>query len=139
MRKRMKLSPLGGAGGRRFDDALGQLRFRYAIRPAVLAHLFAAVVIAAFAIRVKASTIPNATLQVRGGTIDVEFAEGNFDLPRKALLDRVTQAADAVSTYYGHFPVPHYRVLIVPIEGRRGVLTFFNSKLSRSQYGKYAS
>ena len=91
--------------------------------PTVVAHLLAVVAIAAFAVRVEASALPNATLQVRGGTIDVEFAEGKFDLPRKALLDRVTRAANAVSTYYGHFPVPHYRMLIVPIEGRRGVLT----------------
>jgi hypothetical protein len=81
------------------------------------------VVIAAFAMRVEASALPNATFQVHGGTIEVDFADGNFDLPRKALLDRVAQAASAVSTYYGRFPVPHYRMLIVPIAGRRGVLT----------------
>ena len=78
--------------------------------------------IAAFAMRVEASALPNATLQVHGGTIEVEFADCNFDLPRKALLDRVAQAASAVSTYYGRFPAPHYRMLIVPFEGRRGVL-----------------
>ena len=93
-------------------------------RMTLVAHVFATVAIIALAMRVEASTtLPDATLQVRGGTIEVEFAEGNFDLPRQALLDRVTRAASAVSTYYGRFPVPHYRMLIVPIEGRRGVLT----------------
>jgi hypothetical protein len=88
----------------------------------VVAKMFAIVAITGFAIRVDASTLPSATLQVGGAAIEVEFAEGSFDLPQSALLDRVTQAASAVSTYYGRFPAPHYRMLIVPIEGRRGVL-----------------
>jgi hypothetical protein len=92
-------------------------------RTIAVAHVFAIVAIAIFAARAEASALQNATLQVRGGTIEVEFAEGNFDLPRQALLDRVTRAATAVSTYYGRFPVVHYRMLIVPVEGRRGVLT----------------
>ena len=90
---------------------------------AVVAYGLAVLGMVALPIRVEASELPNATLKLRGGIIDVEFAEGNFDLPRKAFLDRVTEAANAVSTYYGQFPMPRYRMLIVPIAGRRGVLT----------------
>jgi hypothetical protein len=82
-------------------------------------------------------------LQIGGAAIQVEFAEGNFDLPRTALLDRITRAACAVSTYYGRFPVPHYRLLIVPIAGRRGVLTGttwgFGGAHSRILIGEHAT
>jgi hypothetical protein len=93
--------------------------------------------------RVEASTLPTATLQIGGAAIQVEFAEGNFDLPRTALLDRVTRAACAVSIYYGRFPVPRYRLLIVPIVGRRGVLTGttwgFGGAHSRILIGEHAT
>lgn len=44
-------------------------------------------------------------MTIGGGTIDVTFESGQFDLPEPALLDWVREAARAVSTYYGRYPV----------------------------------
>jgi hypothetical protein len=58
------------------------------------------------------------TLQIGGAQIQVDFAEGKFDLPNSALLQWVDKAARAVAAYYGHFPVPRARILIVPTNGQ---------------------
>ncbi len=47
------------------------------------------------------------TLQIGGAQIQVDFAEGKFDLPNSALLQWVEKAARAVTAYYGPF---RYRV-----------------------------
>ncbi len=60
-------------------------------------------------------TIDNATLQV-------DFAPGSLDLPTPTILHWIKNAATAVATYYGHYPVPRDRILIVPAEDRDGVL-----------------
>lgn len=57
------------------------------------------------------------TLKVGNAEIQVDFAEGKFDLPQSTLLQWVDKAARAVTAYYGHFPVPRVRVLIVPTDG----------------------
>lgn len=57
------------------------------------------------------------TLQIGGARIQVDFAQGTFDLPNSALLQWVEKAARAVTAYYGRFPVPRARVLIVPVDG----------------------
>lgn len=57
------------------------------------------------------------TLQIGGARIQVDFAKGQFDLPNSALLHWVETAARAVTAYYGSFPVPRARVVIVPISG----------------------
>jgi hypothetical protein len=57
------------------------------------------------------------TLQIGGAQIQVDFAQGKFDLPNSALLQWVEKAARAVNAYYGRFPVPRARVLIVPVDG----------------------
>ena len=89
----------------------------------ILASACAAIVVCVFATRAEGGSLPSATLPIGGGSIEVNFGDGDFDLPREVLLDHIAQAACAVSTYYGHFPVPHYRLLIVPVADRRGVLT----------------
>ena len=86
-------------------------------------NVFAMVVTAAFAVRLEASTRQNAILHEDGATIEVEFSQGNFDLPRSALLNHIQRAACAVSMYYGRFPAPNYRIVIMPVAGWRGVLT----------------
>ena len=58
------------------------------------------------------------TLQIGGAQIQVDFAEGKFDLPNSALLQWVDKAARAVTAYYGHFPVTRARVLIVRTNGQ---------------------
>lgn len=61
-------------------------------------------------------------LKIGGATIQVDFAQGKFDLGEDVVLRHVQTAATAVTTYYGHFPVPRARVLIIPVEDRAGVL-----------------
>jgi hypothetical protein len=60
-------------------------------------------------------------LQVPGGTIEVSFAPGQFDLPKETILNWIRRAGTAVSTYYGRFPVLHTTVRIVPVEGEDGI------------------
>src|SRR5665213_3387802 len=57
-----------------------------------------------------------------GATIEVSFAPGRFDLPGASLLAWVSNAANAVSEYFGRFPVQHARVMVRPSEGRAGVV-----------------
>ena len=61
-------------------------------------------------------------LRIGGATLQVDFAAGTFDLGDDAILRHVQTAAEAVSAYYGRFPVARARVLIIPVEGRAGVL-----------------
>ena len=55
-------------------------------------------------------------LQVGGATLDVSLDEG-FDLPRETLLDWVRQAANAVSGYFGRFPVTKAGLRILAASG----------------------
>jgi len=103
-------------------NRLGDLRSS-SVRSIAIGSLAALLSVAIFATEADSSALPNATLQVGGGEIKVEFAEGKFDLSTQALLDHIERAARAVSTYYGRFPACQYRLLIVPISGRGGVLT----------------
>jgi hypothetical protein len=66
---------------------------------------------------------PRAThrLQIGGATLQVDFATGTLDLADDVILKRIETAARAVTTYYGRFPVPRARILIVPVEDRNGV------------------
>lgn len=65
--------------------------------------------------------LPKTQLKVGGAKLDVAFAPGTFALPKEKLLGWVERSATAVSVYYGRFPVPEARILIVPIPGK-GVL-----------------
>src|ERR1700733_1127538 len=56
-----------------------------------------------------------------GATIEVTFAPGKFDVPRASLLAWISNAANAVSEYFGRFPVRHPRVMVRIAEGRGGV------------------
>ena len=62
--------------------------------------------------------MPKTQLEVGGGKLDVAFTDGTFALPREKLLDWIRKSATAVSVYYGRFPVPEARVLVVPVPGR---------------------
>ena len=61
-------------------------------------------------------------LHIGGSAIHVDFGPGPLDLPPERILAWVENAAGAVSTYYGRFPVPSDRILIVPVSGARGIL-----------------
>jgi hypothetical protein len=63
------------------------------------------------------------TIHAGGSTIQLDVAPGPLDLSHADVADWVETAARAVSEYYGRFPVSRARVLVVPAEGRRGVLS----------------
>src|SRR5215475_14335213 len=52
------------------------------------------------------------TLHVTGATIDVSLPDETMKLKRQDLLNWVKASANAVSTYYGRFPVPHLTLKI---------------------------
>ncbi len=56
-----------------------------------------------------------------GATIEVNFGPGTFDIGRDAVLGWITNAANAVTEYYGRFPVAQARLIVRPAEGRSGV------------------
>jgi hypothetical protein len=61
-------------------------------------------------------------LPIGGSILQVDFAVGPLDLPLGVVLAYVRAAASAVTGYYGKFPVPRARILIVPVAGRAGIL-----------------
>ena len=62
------------------------------------------------------------TLRIGGATLQVDFAAGALDLPPAQILPWIQRAAQAVTVYYGHFPVPRIRILIVPAADGSGVM-----------------
>jgi hypothetical protein len=64
-----------------------------------------------------------ADLTVGGGRIDVAITDGHLDLSRAELMAWITTAADAVTAYFGRFPVARYRIVIEPVAGRTGILS----------------
>ncbi len=62
------------------------------------------------------------SLVIGGCTIQIDLAEGSLALPRTELVGRIRAAAQAVTIYYGRFPVPRARILVLPVAGKHGVL-----------------
>lgn len=60
-------------------------------------------------------------IETRGGSLQVEIESDGFDLSRAAIVQWVTQATRAVSSYLGQFPVPRAVVLVSMSEGADGV------------------
>ena len=63
------------------------------------------------------------SIHAGGATIQIDFAPGPLDLAHDQVVQWVQTAARAVSEYYGRFPVPRARVLVVPVPDRRGVMS----------------
>jgi hypothetical protein len=61
-------------------------------------------------------------LHIGAATLQVDFATGQLDLPPAKIIPWIQRAANAVVVYYGRFPVPRARILIVPAAGRSGVM-----------------
>jgi hypothetical protein len=61
------------------------------------------------------------TMNIGGASIQIDFTAGNTDLSQDRILQWIKNAATAVTTYYGRFPVPRDRILVVFVEGRRGI------------------
>jgi hypothetical protein len=67
------------------------------------------------------------TFHIAGSTIQVDFAPGTLDLPAPQVMQWIENAATSVATYYGRFPVPRDRILVVPapsspVNDRHGVM-----------------
>jgi hypothetical protein len=62
------------------------------------------------------------TLKIGGAALQVDFAAGALDLPPAQILPWIQRAAQAVTVYYGRFPIPRARILIVPAADGRGVM-----------------
>jgi len=82
------------------------------------AGLLACLLLPAFA---EDPVVPPQELKIGGATITVTYGAGKFDLPPDALYGWVVHAAEAVTAYYGRFPVPEVRLRVNPVEGRTGV------------------
>jgi hypothetical protein len=70
----------------------------------------------------RAAQLPGATLRVGGAEIEVSFEAGDLSLTRTATLDWISESACAVTEYYGHFPVRHLQVDVVPFDHGKGVV-----------------
>jgi hypothetical protein len=60
----------------------------------------------------------NSTILVGKSRLDVIVEKGHFDVSKDGLLDWVRSAAEAVASYYGHFPLPRVLIRIIPGEGK---------------------
>jgi hypothetical protein len=65
----------------------------------------------------QATSMENTVMKVRGGTIDVALPADPIKGSSKDLLRWIQDAANAVTAYYGHFPVPH---LTLEVRSRNG-------------------
>ncbi len=72
---------------------------------------------------VASSAMPGFRMTIGGSVIDVDFAPGVLETPLAAVHQWISASACAVTTYYGRFPVKRLHLLIVPVEGQRGVLS----------------
>lgn len=64
------------------------------------------------------------TREIKAGNavLQIDFARGDLDLSRDAVMGHIQAAVAAVTTYYGRFPVQRARVLVIPVPGRHGDL-----------------
>jgi len=63
------------------------------------------------------AALPKTRLPAVAGELDVAFAPGTFSRPYGELLDWTRLSVQAVSAYYGRFPVRHGELLVVPVPG----------------------
>ena len=83
---------------------------------------------------------PDAQIKVGGGIIDVIFVDGAPGLDRTLTLNWIKTSAEAVSTYFGRFPVPEVRLVVTARDhGGIGGTTFgFRGSLIRLTVGRNA-
>jgi hypothetical protein len=61
-------------------------------------------------------------ITIGGAVIQLDIAQGPLDLPASAILGWAQNAAQAVSTYYGKFPVQSVRLVVIPFAGKDGIM-----------------
>ena len=65
----------------------------------------------------RGTVVDSKNITVGGAALQVDFGAGDLDLPHDAVVLWVRRAAEAVSHYYGRFPVSSMRVLVLPSGG----------------------
>jgi len=79
------------------------------------------------------------TLVIGGSKIDVTIEAGDMKVSQAELLHWVQNAAEAVATYYGRYPVPHAQIRIIPVDGsgvRHGQTFGYDGGLIKIRVGK---
>jgi hypothetical protein len=66
----------------------------------------------------RETVVDSKNITVGGAALQVDFGGGELDLSHDAVVLWVRRAAEAVSQYYGRFPVVTMRVLVLPSSGR---------------------
>jgi hypothetical protein len=61
------------------------------------------------------------TIRSGGASIQIDFGSGSVNLPEASIVHWISNAALAVTTYYGRFPVPRDRILVQFVPGESGV------------------
>jgi hypothetical protein len=69
------------------------------------------------AMRQALQQAPDTQIKIGGGVIDVVFADGAPGLDRALTLDWIRTSAQAVATYFGRFPVPEVRLVVIARDG----------------------
>jgi hypothetical protein len=82
------------------------------------------------------------TLLIGGSKIDVAVESGEMKLTQAELLHWVQNAAEAVATYYGRYPIPHVLIRITPTGGhgvRHGQTFGYDGGLIKIRVGSEAN
>ncbi len=74
-------------------------------------------VLAAFQPPWRQPVASSQTLIIANSTIHLDLGEGDIDLSHEAIASWVRRAAEAVARYYGRFPLPNARILVLPASG----------------------
>ena len=77
--------------------------------------------LAAVMIAADPSVLPSKEIKIGRAVVNVEFTPGHTDLAPEAVMKWVSNAVDAVTLYYGQFPVRHAQLKIRIEDGRNGV------------------
>ncbi len=72
-----------------------------------------------FACLVHALPTSAESLAIGGGRIEIAFPPNDPDFPRTLALEWITTAAQAVTDYYGRFPVERVKIRIRAVAGKR--------------------
>ncbi len=78
------------------------------------------------------------TLLMGNSKIDVTIDSGNLKVSQAELMHWVQLATEAVTTYYGRYPVPHAGIRIIPVDGggiRHGQTFPFNGGFIKIRVG----
>jgi hypothetical protein len=84
---------------------------------------------------------PDETLTVGGGKLDIVYSDGAPGLDRALVRDWIRTSAEAVTVYFGKFPVNEVRLVVIANDGRGAGGTTFGFRggsLIRLSVGRHA-